>query len=43
MRRLSVLTLLLLSAALRAEQFDYYTFPVLNKAVTETRARLEKK
>jgi hypothetical protein len=35
MRRLSVLSLLLLSATLRAEQFDYHTFPVLNKAVTD--------
>ena len=35
MRRLSVLTLLLISATLRAEQFDYHTFPVLNKAVTD--------
>lgn len=35
MRRLSIFALLLCSVALRAEQFDYHTFPVLNKAITD--------
>lgn len=35
MRRFSLLCLVFVSPLLRAEQFDYYTFPVLTKAVTD--------
>jgi len=35
MRRLALLSLAVLAGGLRAEQFDYYTFPVLNKAVAD--------
>ncbi|WP_020469926.1 hypothetical protein [Zavarzinella formosa] len=35
MRRLALLSLAVLAATLHAEQFDYHTFPVLNKAVMD--------
>src|SRR6476660_2926302 len=35
MRRLAVFTLVIAAASVRAEQFDYYTQPVLAKAVSD--------